>query len=56
MKRRKQPAKFSARTMPKGVVTTIHPEEVNAIVILKLEGEQLITASISARSLKDLGL
>ena len=48
--------KFSARNMLKGTVTAIHPGAVNAIVILELEGGQLVTSSISMGSLKDLEL
>lgn len=48
--------KLSARNMLKGTVTAIHPGAVNAIVILELDGGQLVTASISMGSLKDLKL
>lgn len=42
--------------MLKGTVTAIHPGAVNAIVILEIEGGQLITSTISMGSLKDLDL
>lgn len=48
--------KLSARNMLKGTVTAIHPGAVNAIVILELDGGQLITSTISMGSLKDLDL
>lgn len=48
--------KLSARNMLKGTVTAIHPGAVNAIVILEIEGGQLITSTISMGSLKDLDL
>lgn len=48
--------KLSARNILEGTVTAIHPGAVNAIVILELEGGQLITSSISMMSLKELGL
>lgn len=48
--------KLSARNMLKGTVTAIHPGAVNAIVILELDGGQLITSTISMGSLKDLNL
>lgn len=48
--------KLSARNMLKGAVTAIHPGAVNAIVIMELDGGQLITATISMGSLKDLDL
>ncbi|MCB7038382.1 TOBE domain-containing protein [Eggerthella sinensis] len=48
--------KLSARNQLKGTVTAIHPGAVNAIVILELDGGQLVTSSISMGSLKDLDL
>lgn len=48
--------KLSARNTLKGTVTAIHPGAVNAIVILELDGGQLITSTISMGSLKDLDL
>ena len=48
--------KLSARNQLKGPITAIHPGAVNAIVIMELEGGQLITSSISMGSLKDLEL
>ena len=48
--------KLSARNQLKGTITAIHPGAVNAIVIMELEGGQLITSSISMGSLKDLEL
>ena len=39
--------KLSARNQLKGTITAIHPGAVNAIVIMELEGGQLITSSIS---------
>lgn len=48
--------KLSARNSLKGTVTAIHPGAVNAIVILELEGGQLVTSSISMGSLKELHL
>ena len=48
--------KLSARKQLKGTITAIHPGAVNAIVIMELEGGQLITSSISMGSLKDLEL
>lgn len=48
--------KLSARNTLKGTVTAIHPGAVNAIVILELDGGQLITSTISMGSLKDLNL
>ena len=48
--------KLSARNQLKGTVTAIHPSAVNAIVILELDGGQLVTSSISMGSLKDLDL
>lgn len=48
--------KLSARNQLKGTVIAIHPGAVNAIVIMELEGGQLITSSISMGSLKDLEL
>lgn len=48
--------KLSARNMLKGTVTAIHPGAVNAIVIMELDGGQLITSTISMGSLKDLDL
>ena len=48
--------KLSARNHLKGTITAIHPGAVNAIVIMELEGGQLITSSISMGSLKDLEL
>lgn len=48
--------KLSARNQLKGIVTAIHPGAVNAIVILELDGGQLVTSSISMGSLKDLDL
>lgn len=48
--------KLSARNMLKGTVTAIHPGAVNAVVILEIEGGQLITSTISMGSLKDLDL
>ncbi len=48
--------KLSARNQLKGAITAIHPGAVNAIVIMELEGGQLITSSISMGSLKDLEL
>ena len=48
--------KLSARNQLKGTVTAIHPGAVNAIVILELDGGQLVTSSISMGSLKDLNL
>ena len=46
--------KLSARNQLKGTITAIHPGAVNAIVIMELEGGQLITSSMG--SLKDLEL
>ena len=48
--------KLSARNQLKGTVIAINPGAVNAIVIMELEGGQLITSSISMGSLKDLEL
>lgn len=48
--------KLSARNQLKGTITAIHPGAVNAIVILELDGGQLMTASISMGSLKELDL
>lgn len=48
--------KLSSRNQLKGTVTAIHPGAVNAIVIMELEGGQMVTSSISMGSLKDLGL
>ena len=48
--------KLSARNTLKGTVIAIHPGAVNAIIIMELEGGQLITASISMGSLKELNL
>lgn len=48
--------KLSARNMLKGTVVAIHPGAVNAIVILELDGGQVVTASISMGSLKELQL
>ncbi len=48
--------KLSARNTLKGTVTAIHPGAVNAIVIMELEGGQLITSTISMGSLKELEL
>ncbi len=48
--------KLSARNVLKGTITAIHPGAVNAIVILEIEGGQLITSSLSMSSLKDLDL
>lgn len=55
-KRRGIQVKLSARNVLEGTVTAIHPGAVNAIVILEIEGGQLITSSLSMGSLKDLGL
>lgn len=48
--------KLSARNMLKGTITAIHPGAVNAIVILEIEGGQLISSTISMGSLKELDL
>ncbi len=48
--------KLSARNILEGTVTAIHPGAVNAIVVLELEGGQLITSSLSMMSLKELNL
>ena len=48
--------KLSARNTLKGTITAIHPGAVNAIVIMELEGGQLITSTISMGSLKELEL
>lgn len=48
--------KLSARNQLKGTITAIHPGAVNAIVILELDGGQLVTSSISMGSFKDLDL
>lgn len=48
--------KLSARNTLKGTVIAIHPGAVNAIIIMELEGGQIITASISMGSLKELKL
>ncbi|MEG0301915.1 TOBE domain-containing protein, partial [Gordonibacter sp.] len=45
--------KLSARNTLKGTITAIHPGAVNAIVIMELEGGQLITSTISMGSLKE---
>lgn len=52
----KSTMKLSARNQLKGTITAIHPGAVNAIVILELDGGQLMTASISMGSLKELDL
>ena len=41
--------KLSARNQLKGTITAIHTGAVNAIVMMELEGGQLITSSISMR-------
>lgn len=48
--------KLSARNTLKGTVTAIHPGAVNAIVIMELDGGQIITSTISMGALKDLAL
>lgn len=48
--------RLSARNTLKGTITAIHPGAVNAIVIMELEGGQLITSTISMGSLKELEL
>lgn len=48
--------KLSARNILKGTITAIHPGAVNAIVILEIEGGQLISSTISMGSLKELDL
>ncbi len=48
--------KLSARNILEGTVSAIHPGAVNAIVVLELEGGQMLTSSISMMSLKELGL
>ena len=48
--------KLSARNTLKGTITAIHPGAVNAIVIMELEGGQLITSTISMGSIKELEL
>ncbi|HIW76586.1 MULTISPECIES: TOBE domain-containing protein [Gordonibacter] len=48
--------KLSARNTLKGTITAIHPGAVNAIVIMELDGGQIITSTISMGALKDLAL
>lgn len=48
--------KLSARNQFKGIVKSVTLGAVNAVVVVEIEGDQLVTADITLQSVQELGL